>query len=315
MVPVHWTFLCVFFYMYRHHAQACSDAAMVGGLQQQLISVKQRLFAEEKRSTDLEVQCRELVAKIVTNSQKFSPLSQDGASEDAKRLSSTTTAGECAALRRQVAVLTRQVHELEDANTKLALAKTSLVVSSNASAGGAQTHRERTHNLRRPPSCTANSDNLDLSPYDNSRHLKRPQQVVLSAAVPGSQLRVQTPAFSVISATQPKPTGSTNPSQKLPANRVASTVATVPREGKNSEMRSNPVPSRDCPKIRPSSIIQSRWDVECLPPSAAANRSLQPNPEKRREFTRHESLDRSVRLFWQQHQLYTSRYAKISETR
>ena len=112
-----------------------SNSAMVSGLQQQLIDVKQRLFAEEKRNTALEVQCRELTARLTvavgstsTSTAKFSTVRADGnsATQSAKP-SEAFTAGECMALRRQVEVLTRQVTQLEDANAKLALIKTSQV--------------------------------------------------------------------------------------------------------------------------------------------------------------------------------------------
>jgi hypothetical protein len=97
---------------------------VVGGLQQQLIDAKQRLFAEEKRSTSLEVQCRELMGRLQAAGELVAKQRQD---QQVLLKPSAATAGECMALRRQVEVLTRQVTELEDNNARLALIKTSQV--------------------------------------------------------------------------------------------------------------------------------------------------------------------------------------------
>jgi len=104
------------------NAKSESSAAVIEGLQQQLIDAKQRLFAEEKRSTDLEVQCRELMIRLKSAMARPSRAGQESSA-------TSSTAGECMALRRQVEVLTRQVTELEDANAKLALIKTSQVLA------------------------------------------------------------------------------------------------------------------------------------------------------------------------------------------
>jgi hypothetical protein len=119
-----------------------AQAAVIGGLQQQLIDTKQRLFAEEKRSTDLEVHCRELMSRVkvladhaLENHALSNSSNTGGAGGAARDLSASTsgataqaaTAGEVLALRRQVQILTRQVTELEDSNAKLALIKTSQV--------------------------------------------------------------------------------------------------------------------------------------------------------------------------------------------
>ena len=117
----------------QQNSQNDSQSAMIEGLQQQLMDTKQRLFAEEKRSTDLEIHCRELMARLkALAAREHEPGSMDRTSQsqnirDNSKVAASNAAGECMALRRQVQVLTRQVTELEEANTQLALIKTTQV--------------------------------------------------------------------------------------------------------------------------------------------------------------------------------------------
>lgn len=117
----------------QHNSQNDAQSAMIEGLQQQLMDTKQRLFAEEKRSTDLEIHCRELMARLkALAAREQEPSSMDRTSlspsnDENHKIVASNAVGECMALRRQVQVLTRQVTELEEANTQLALIKTTQV--------------------------------------------------------------------------------------------------------------------------------------------------------------------------------------------
>lgn len=109
------------------HARLESNTTEVEGLQSQLISVKNRLFSEEKRSTKLEVQCRELLSRLQKENYVLEMNSSAVGSSNNSIQSQKSTVGECIALRRQVQVLTKQITQLEDTNARLALLKTSEV--------------------------------------------------------------------------------------------------------------------------------------------------------------------------------------------